>query len=112
RHDLDLVRQGQVAAARIRCALEEGDQFLQRRVLGLDRQASVVAVDVVLLQPEAGQRRRARMLDPPADDAGEGPAVRFGEQLIVGRTAAFSSPMQGSDRKASSGKSGKPRTVK
>jgi hypothetical protein len=46
---------------------------LQRLGLGLDRQAAVVAGDAVLLQPVAVQRRRARMLDRPADDRRERP---------------------------------------
>ena len=83
RHDLDLVRQGEVAAARIGRAPQERHQLLQRRPIGLDRQAAVMAVDPVLLQPEAVQRGRARMLDRPADDAGERPAARLVEELVV-----------------------------
>ena len=61
--------------------LQERHELFQRRAIGLDRQAAVVAVDAVLLQPEAVQGGRARMLDRPADDGGEGPAVGFARSV-------------------------------
>jgi len=59
RHDVDLVRQGEIAAACVGRLPQEGDQRLERRAVGLDGQAAIVGVDAVLLQPEAVQRRRA-----------------------------------------------------
>jgi len=59
RHDLDLVRQGEIAAARVGRALQESDQRFESRLVRLNGQTSVVAGNAVLLQPEAVQGRRA-----------------------------------------------------
>ena len=63
-----LVRHGDVAAdeAAAGKAGEESDDALR-----LDRLDDVVAVEAELVQPEAVDHRRARMLDRPADDAGD-----------------------------------------
>ena len=81
-------------------------------VAWLDRQPAVVAVDRVLLQPPAVQRRRARMLDRPADDRRERPSARLAQQGLVRSHAACSSPMPWPARNDSSGSSGSPRMVK
>ena len=93
RHDLDLVRQGEVAAARVGRAPQERHEFLERLAPRFDRQAAVVAIDAMLLQPEAVQRRRPRMLDRPADNGREGPAGGFGHQVVVGAHGEASRPM-------------------
>jgi len=54
-----LCRQSEVAAARVGRAPQERHEIFERGMIGFDRQAAVVAVDLVLLQPEAMQRRRA-----------------------------------------------------
>jgi hypothetical protein len=112
RHDVDLVRQGKIAAARVGRAFQERHERFECCARGLHRQAPIMAVDTVLPEPEALQRGRARMVHGPADDRGEGASLGFGKKRIVSVHAAFSSPMPCSARNASSGNSGRPRIVK
>ncbi len=97
-----LVRQGDVAAAEAE-RRQRADALLQlARVRG---ERDVGAVDPELLQPVAMQPRRARVVDRPAEDAGD--AGLAGESLDAHRVT-----IPCSRRMPSTGSKGKPRMVK
>ena len=97
-----LVRQRDVAAAEAE-RRQRADALLQLARVGRER--NVGAVDPGLLQPVAVQPRRARMIDRPAEDAGD--AGLAGESLDAHRVT-----MPCSRRMPSTGSKGKPRMVK
>ena len=111
-HDPDLVRQGEVAAARVGRAPQERHQLLQRRTYWA-RPAGARSGRRACAASARSRAGRASVNARPASRRCRRTAGRvLRQELVVRAHAACSRPMPCCARKESSGSSGRPRMVK